>query len=228
VHVPDLLVFWIVVAEAGVEEEVILRGLHRHLAALQVDVLSDQRRPVVLCLGAALTRGLVLQVKKPGKGGVRKLAKSMTQEEWNDKLSEIIKLAHEAWIKSGHAASTFHKVRFMFDNPGFHGVDDTDVKRLLLKGYLQSEKQLCQPPRYSGDFMQCIEHVHAIICRIWWRKRLEMEDRGEWEQWERDLREIFMETITAEGVTNNCKKVIQLMEWLVENDTGGYAPLNLV
>ena len=139
-------------------------------------------------------------------------------------LSEIIKLAFFAWGDP----KTFWKVRFMFDNPSFHQLSETDITRLLLEGYLKTRKQLCSPPRYSGDFMQCIEHVHAIICRIWWIRRLEQPQRPEWSDWEKDLEEIFRETITAEGVAKNCEKVKELMAWLVENDTGGYAPLNLV
>lgn len=158
------------------------------------------------------------------KGEEPKLAKGMTQEEWIDTLAQIIKRSWEIWGDD----DTFHTVIFMFDNPRFHQMDPADLDRLLLEGYLKSADQLQHAPRYSGDYMQCIEHVHSIICKKWWRKRVVMGCGPDWQAWEQELRSIFFATINAKGVWDNCEKVQELMKYVIKKGTGGYAPANLV
>ena len=166
-----------------------------------------------------------MQKKNPSKKGEEpKLAKGMTQEEWIDMLAQIIKRAWEIWGND----ETFHTVIFMFDNPRFHEIDDVAYDRLFLEGYLKSKDQLQRAPRYSGDFMQCIEHVHSIICKKWWRRRVILGVGPEWQDSENELRSIFFDTINSKGVSENCEKVQELVRAVVAKGTGGYAPPALV
>lgn len=139
-------------------------------------------------------------------------------------LERIIERAYDKWGNP----ETFHNVIFMMDNPSIHQLDEHDYERLLLAGYLKSREQIQFAPKYSGDFMQCIEHVHGIICRKWWHLRMQHGTGEGWEDWEKELSKIFFDTITAEGVLKNCAKVLKLVKWLVSKKTGGYAPPNLV
>jgi hypothetical protein len=101
-------------------------------------------------------------------------------------------------------------------------------KQLELAGDLVDREQLQYAPRYSGDFMQCIEHVHGIICRKWWVKRMKDGQHGEWEVWEEELRSIFFGCIDAAGVQANCDKVRELVKSVVKAETGDYADPRLV
>lgn len=182
----------------------------------------------VLGLAATLLNGTVLQKKNPDrKGEERKEAKGLTREEFVDELARIIKRAWELWGDD----STFINVTFMMDNPSVHQLSKADIKRLKGEGYLKSKKQLQYAPKYSGDFQQCIEHVHAIICQRWWMKRMRMggcELKGGWEVWEGELRAIFFEMISAKGVQANVKKLKDLLAYIAHEKTGDYARADLV
>lgn len=141
-----------------------------------------------------------------------------------DELANIIRAARKAWNND----ETFGKVIFMFDNPRFHRFEEVHYKQLELAGDLVDRGQLQYAPRYSGDFMQCIEHVHGIICRKWWVKRMKDGQHGEWEVWEEELRSIFFGCIDAAGVQANCDKVRELVKSVVKAETGDYADPRLV
>jgi hypothetical protein len=213
-------------AADALELERCFRGRPRRCPALQQNVILDQGLPFrVLELGPALLKRAVLQVKKARKKGKeRGLAKGMTQEEWVDELALIIRAARRAWNDD----ATFHKVIFMFDNPRFHQMDEQHYVQLELAGDLVSRKQLKTAPRYSGDFMQCIEHVHAIICNKWWVKRMRDGQHGGWQVWEEELRSIFFGVIDAAGVQANCDKVHELVKDIADRGTGDYADPRLV
>lgn len=203
------------------EEEGDLCCLHWLAPAFQLNKLVQE-----LALGSlpdlwpTLTQLTVLQQKRrPHKD-----AKSITQEEFCDRLEEIIEEAYYKWDNP----DTFEEVKFMYDNPQFHQLDERAMERLELHGFLRDRKQLLNPPAYSGDFMQCIEHVHGIICHKWWKARLGKDLSELWEDWEAELQAIFKRAITAEGVTKNCHKVVRLCEHILQEKTGGYAPPNLV
>ena len=226
VRVQHFVVLHAAAAAHALELERPLGGRRRTFPALQNDVRAHQLRlGSVLRLAAAFLNAAVLQVKKAAKKGKeRKLAKGMTQEEWTDELALIIRRARELRDDD----KTFHKVIFMSDNPRFHQLEEVHFQQLLLAGDLVSRDQIQYAPRYSGDFMQCIEHVHAIICRKWWIKRMKDGMQGEWEVWESELRSIFFGVIDAAGVQANCAQVRELAEHVFKANTGDYADPRLV
>ena len=163
-----------------------------------------------------------MEAPRNAKAGTKpRPAKSVTREEV---LAEIIHATHKEWP----ADIPFHKDLFMLDNPSFHQLTEEQIEWLLAHTPLESKEQLVNPPCNSGDFMQCIEHVHGIICHKWWKARLGKDLSELWEDWEAELQAIFKRAITAEGVTKNCHKVVRLCEHILQEKTGGYAPPNLV
>lgn len=209
------------------EQERRLCRRHRHLSVLQHNVVLDELNPIrVLGLRASLEEAAFLQVKphpKAKPGTKPRAAKSVTTEEFKFLLHDIIWATKKAWP----ADIPFEKAIFMYDNPTFHRLSEVQKQWLLQKTPLVSAHQLKNPPCYSGDFMQCIEHVHAIICRRWWVERLGRDGEGTWEIWEAELQAIFNDTISAEGVSNNVLKLCQLLAHVSEKGTGDYAPSNL-
>jgi hypothetical protein len=61
----------------------------------------------------------------------------------------------------------------MYDCPGVHQLSEKERQALVDSPAcnLETQEQLCTPSRFSGAFMQCIEHAHAIVCDAWWRLR---------------------------------------------------------
>lgn len=76
--------------------------------------------------------------------------------------------------------------------------------------------------------MQCIEHTHAIICQQWWKERFRYGWQRDPEALEASLRNIFWHTITPEGVTHNVDKLWKLINYIVQTNTGDYAPPSYV
>ena len=147
----------------------------------------------------------------------------MTCEEWWFELCAIICATYDRWPDK----STFKDVIFMYDNPSFHNLTDEEKEDLVACTPLDNIGQLQHPPRYSGDFMQCIEHVHSIICNEWWSTRLKYKSAKQWEAREGELQSIFMKTVTAQTVTDNLTKLLHLCEYVAAVGTGDYAPLEL-
>ena len=224
-YIQHLVVLRAVAAAIAPEQERLLCCLHGSRSAFCHDVAVNQHcLDVVSRLAATSLNRAILQKKRAGKKGVRKLAKGETLEEFVDMLEKIIEAAWKKWDNP----ETFHLVIFMCDNPSIHQLGDEHYEQLLLAGRLKSRDQIQFAPRYSGDFMQCIEHVHGVICRKWWWLRMANGTSQGWEQWEAELKEIFFKTVNAEGVSKNCAKVQKLVQWVKNNGTGGYAPPNLV
>lgn len=147
----------------------------------------------------------------------------MTQQEWIGELCQVIDAAYEQCPDK----SKFGEITFMYDNPSFHRLTDEEKLDIYHDTMLESVDQLQNPPRYSGDFMQCIEHVHGYICGAWSNTRLIDGDKKTWEEREAELLRIFNEMVTAENVTANVHKLLELLEWIVEDGTGGYPPSRL-
>lgn len=224
-HIENLVVLCALAAAVALEQERLLSCLYWPWSALCDDVVANEYRlDAVARLASTPLNCAILQKKKPGKKGKRKLAKGETLEEYVDMLERIIEAA---WHKWGDP-ETFHTVIFMMDNPSIHQLTDDDYARLLLAGRLVSRDQIQFAPRYSGDFMQCIEHVHGVICKKWWWLRMAHGTSEGWEQWEEELSKVFFRTINAKGVSKNCEKVQKLVQWVKKDGTGGYAPPNLV
>jgi len=156
-----------------------------------------------------------------------KTAKSTTQQEWFDVLSAIIHAAHEAWVCK-FPRRPFKECPFVYDNPSFHQLSEVDKLRLLHQTPLEDLCQLQQPARYSGDMMQCIEHVHAIICQAWYKERLTQGTQTDHVERGKTLQRIFRSHITSESVTKNVVRLRKLLQHLVNTGTGEYAPLKLV
>lgn len=110
----------------------------------------------------------------------------------------------------------------MYDNPNFHNLSKDGAEAMAKYGY--GEDNRANPPPYSGDFMQCIEHVHGYVCdefqKVCFRERLGKFDP---EIHGNAVREVFFDMVTGDSVKANCLKVSQLMKYIVDNNTGGYA-----
>lgn len=164
-------------------------------------------------------RAICLQTKVK-----KQWAKSMTQNEWYDELVNIIRATYAGWPdpkKFGHPI-------FMYDNPSFHKLSQRDKEALRLDTPMQSLDQLQQPPPYSGDFMQCIEHVHANICNAWYKQRLQRGAAATLQGHREELEYIFQTKVTAQSVSDNVDKLMMLLAHVAVTGTGDYAPLDLV
>ena len=152
-------------------------------------------------------------------------------------MTLIISEAYIRWHESPLTKDLpWRECIFMYDNPRVHNLNAVDKSALrrsrnFPEGLVDPDYQLQSPPTYSGDFMQCIEHVHGIICDAWWKQRF----RGEcgdvhagWEQHEYDLVGVFERLISPESVGKNVDKLVELLQYVVEQGTGDFAPLRLV
>lgn len=117
----------------------------------------------------------------------------------------------------------------MYDNPNFHNLDEGQKAHLLKPGVLlDSLDQLQQPPPYSGDFMQCIEHVHGWICSEWWKERFRSGTPETNEEREAELSNLFYTLVGPDSVRKNVLKLLRLLDHVVQQGTGDYAPPGLV
>lgn len=152
----------------------------------------------------------------------------MNSNEWCYVLEQIILAARRAW-KEAYPNTPFRECIFMYDNPSIHNLDEGQKAQLLRPGVLlDSLDQLQNPPKYSGDMMQCIEHVHAWICSEWWKDRFRNGDPLTNEDREAALGSIFYKLVTSESVTKNIDKLMRLLQHIDEVGTGDYAPPDLV
>ena len=152
----------------------------------------------------------------------------MNSNEWFAVLIKIITSARQQWAEA-YPDTPFEECIFMYDNPSFHNLNEAQKTHLVQPGVLlDSLDQLQNPPTYSGDMMQCIEHVHSWICSEWWKDRfcngeqLTVEDR------EASLSTIFYDQVSAKSVRKNVHKLVRLLDHIVAQGDGGYAPQNLV
>lgn len=194
----------------------------RLLTCPQHHVVCDQLYCGCVGWAPAFEECAALQ-KKTGE-----VARGMTCSEWCLTLSEIIQNARKLW-QQANPDRPFGECIFMYDNPSFHNISEEDKQWLLeTPGLLERIDQLQRPPPYSGDFMQCIEHVHAVICDRWWYHRFRNGTPSSVAEQENQLYQIFWDVINPKGVTANCDKVWDLINYVVEQDTGDYAPPSMV
>ena len=152
----------------------------------------------------------------------------MNSNEWCYVLEQIIIHARQAW-KEAYPDTPFRECIFMYDNPNFHNLDEGQKAQLYQPGVLlDSLDQLQNPPPYSGDMMQCIEHVHSWICGEWWKDRFRYGCPVTNEEREAALGTIFYTLVSADSVKKNVLKLIKLLEHIVHEKTGGYGPPDLV
>ena len=136
--------------------------------------------------------------------------------------------AARAWYHQEPRDFPFSAIKFVCDNTFVHNLLEEELDDLDGPcGPLASRDQIVRAPRYSGDIMQCIEHVHAIICSAWWLHRFE---DGECvpELRESELSGVFFNLITASEQSRNVAKLRLLLKYIVAEGTGGYADPRLV
>lgn len=134
-------------------------------------------------------------------------------------LIQICRTVNANWNERAYGG----KPIFMFDNPSFHNLSEEDIATLKHEGAITSRSQIQRPPEYSGDFMQCIEHAHAIIAEAWWHHRLMHGTTLSWRVQKEQLDHIRLTHVTADVVARNVDKVVTLVEYIAEQGTGGYA-----
>jgi hypothetical protein len=152
---------------------------------------------------------------KAGKQTVK--AANLTKDEFYSHLEKICRIVHAIWNTCKYGPAVF-----AYDNPHNH-----DLSKAQLVGCNLGTKNVLRPPRYSGDFMQCIEHVHSHVCAEFHKQRFRAGRPDFDVQREGDrLHEIFEDKVTADRVLNDCMRVIQLVEHVRHTD-GGYAPTRM-
>ena len=155
-------------------------------------------------------RTLCLQTKRGTK------AKSVVTQEFADEPGEICRTTKANW------ETQWGTPYFMYDNPSFHQLDQDQKNDLTSTGGISILQQLQNPPPYSGDFMQLIEHAHAIVAQRWFLQRL-LEGAGlDIEKNEEDLRTIAMDVLTAGAMAKNIEKLQMLLHHVVKTGTGDY------
>lgn len=156
------------------------------------------------------------------------VAKGVTKEEFEHSLSRIAKKVNDNWPQDLKAMGDEGLPIFMYDGPSFHNITEEHIQSMIDEGLIKYAWQLKQAPRYSGDFMQCVEHAHAIIAAEWWFARLtngcELEDETQelWQQHEEQLYGICLEKLSADSVAKNVEKVQVLLQAIVDEGTGEY------
>jgi hypothetical protein len=162
-----------------------------------------------------------MQVTKSVKGKAGKQtvsAANWTKAEFLSHLTKITNIMHASSIvaKKGTPVA-------VFDNPHNH-----DLSKLELLEANLGKANVVRPPRYSGDFMQCIEHTHGSVCEAYHKQRFAAGLLPYNFDVESDrLRNIFVTTVHAESVMNDCIRVMQLVRTIRDTGHGDYAPLSM-
>lgn len=154
-----------------------------------------------------------------GKAGKHEVpAANLTKEEFAVALRDITQIVHTDYnVKTNRAG------KVAFDHPRNHALSELQYTSCNL-----GRSNVVRPPRYSGDFMQCIEHVHAIVCTEYQKQRFrqgrvpfDVAADGA------HLKEVFFSKVSAAGVLANCSKVMRLVSHVAEQGHGGYATSKL-
>lgn len=188
----------------------------------QHDLLSHKLNEIRVRLAPSFPDCAACLQTKKGKS-----ASGVTCVEWLKHLGAITTAARKRW-QEVHPDRPFSECKFIYDNPNFHNITAEDRDWLQQSGYLDDIDQLISPPVYSGDFMQCIEHVHAIICEAWFKERFRKGTPAGVEERAKELEEIFYTTISAAGVTANVDKLWKLVNFVYDQGTGDYAPPDII
>lgn len=156
---------------------------------------------------------------KPGKHRVD--AASETKEEFADRLQRIWDKLHDPAY--GWDFDKWGPPILCYDNPSFHKLSPE-----LLQACNIGTSSVMRPPRYSGDFMQCIEHVHGYVCQAFQRKMYVHGLREyDFEKHSELLEDTFFATVTPKAVAANCEKLQVLVKHVLDTKTGDYAPPRL-
>lgn len=148
-----------------------------------------------------------------------KKAKSMTAEEFGDHLQKIALIVHARWDYE----KCPHRPTFVYDNPNFHNLS---AKQLTACNIGKANVQ--RPPRYSGDFMQCIEHVHGYVCAAFIKKHFQTgREAFDTEKHGNMLRQLFLRMVKPSGVLADCCNVMELVKHVRDVSFGRYAPPNM-
>lgn len=148
-------------------------------------------------------------------------AKSVTKQEFTMQLRACMKHVNDNWPPLKGCPI------FMYDGPNFHKLDPDTIEDMIHGGLVRDVDQLQQPPRYSGDFMQCVEHGHAIIEDAWFKKRLVEGGPDTWQERGEQLLDIALQTLTADSIKRNVAKLHTLLVYIKGYGTGDYPPCHL-
>jgi hypothetical protein len=149
----------------------------------------------------------------------------MPKSEWMMELANIITTTRLRWAEA-FPDRPFKESIFCYDNPSFHNLTKEEAEYLVRPGeLLDSADQRMNLAPYSGNLMQCIEHVLAIICNQWMQDRFREGDSMDVQLYEAELSGIFYKKISAEGVSSNVEKLWLLLYHLQQDGTGGYEPV---
>lgn len=151
-------------------------------------------------------------------------AKAITKDEFLHLLFEVIVAAASRWPQDG----SWSNAMFVFDNLHAHNLDENQMDRLdyalreIARVQFDSRRQLVRPPRYSPDFMQCIEHVHSTISKAWWEERVlhpceyDVLDAYHW------LKYIFETRVTRDSVEKNVDQLMCHLRDVIGKSHGSY------
>lgn len=193
-------------------------GRHR-LPGCEYDVVIKRERFTGLAWTLKGNVSGCLQVKQQSMGAPPKAAKGMTTEEFAFHLQKMAEIVHARWDYSLCA----YRPTWAFDNPNFHKLSRAQLTMCNI-----GRNNVQRPPRYSGDFMQCIEHVHGFVCMAFKKENFQtgreaynMEVHGA------KLRALFLRMVTPNGVLRDCRNVMALVKHISDANDGGYAPPNM-
>jgi hypothetical protein len=152
-------------------------------------------------------------------------ARAMSIAETTKHLGAIVNLTETLWDWEQFPDGPI----FVLDNPGFHNVPKKDLEKMGTKGGLVEGQNLLRPPKYSGDFMQAIEHVHGTICSAYRKKRFQAGDKFEIGAACRELSELFGngKLVSAASVSGDCLRVLQLVHTIVERNSGDFVDMKM-
>ena len=160
-----------------------------------------------------------LQVKKRSRDAPQQKAKGMTVEEFAFHLQKMAQIVHARWDYNRCA----YRPTWAYDNPNFHNLSRAQLTMCNIGTH-----NVIRPPRYSGDFMQCIEHVHGFVCDAFKKENFQtgreaysMEVHGA------KLSALFFRMVTPNGVLRDCRNVMALVKHISDANDGGYAPPNM-
>jgi hypothetical protein len=120
------------------------------------------------------------------------------------------------------------KPLYTFENPRFHGLDNVALAKVGID--VGPNGNRLTAPRYSGDFMQCIEHAHGYVCAAYQKARL----RRRLPAFVRDdetaaLEQEFRRLVSADVIARDCQNVMRLVAQIDKDDhDGGYEAMQYV
>lgn len=141
-----------------------------------------------------------------------------------------IAMAARRWYEIARPDFPFARMTFFADNTHVHNLLEEEIKRLLKPwpaGPGLVRAQLMRAPTYSGDIMQCIEHVHPYICDEWWREMFEERCHDE-DMYEAALSELFYNKVEPRFVQHTVNRLRVLLKYIKDKGTGDYADPQLV